>query len=46
VHITHRAIVVARRIFAGAVIGDVLQCLSPSQHLVDAKSAIGMVQGL
>jgi hypothetical protein len=46
VHIAHRAIVVACLIFAGAVLGDVLQWLLPSQHLSHAKSAIGMVQGL
>jgi hypothetical protein len=45
-HIAHRAIVLACLIFAGTVLGHVLQWLLPPQHLADAKSAIGMVQGL
>jgi hypothetical protein len=44
--ITVRAIVIACVIFSGALIGSALQLLLPSQHLADAKGAIGMIQGL
>jgi hypothetical protein len=45
-HIAHRAVVVACFIFAGAIVGSLLQWLLPTHHLADAKSAISMVQAL
>ena len=41
-----RAVVYACAIFAGAVVGDLLQWLLPTHHLADAKGVIGAVQGL
>lgn len=45
-HIVRQALVIACVIFAGCLIGIALQQLLPTQHLADAKSAIGTVQGL
>jgi len=41
-----RAILFACVIFAGAVVGDLLQWLLPAHHLTDAKGVITTVQGL
>ena len=43
---TRRAVVVACLIFAGAVVGNILQWLLPAQHLADAKGVITTVQGV
>ena len=44
-HIVRQATVVACAVFAGALVGIVLQWLLPTEHLADAKNAIGTVQG-
>src|SRR5271156_1628340 len=41
-----RALLVACVIFAGCLVGVLLQRLLPTQHLADAKSAITTIQGL
>jgi len=41
-----RAVVIACLIFGGAVAGDILQWLLPTDHLADAKGVITMVQAL
>jgi hypothetical protein len=41
-----RALLVACVIFAGCMVGVLLQRLLPTQHLADAKSAITTIQGL
>jgi hypothetical protein len=41
-----RALVVACIIFAGCMVGVLLQRLLPTQHLADAKTAITTIQGL
>jgi hypothetical protein len=45
-YFVRRAVVVACIIFAGALAGSALQWLLPTQHLADAKGAIGTIQGL
>src|ERR1700747_1280370 len=41
-----RVAIVACVIFAGALVGDLLQWLLPAHHLSDAKGVITTVQGL
>jgi hypothetical protein len=41
-----RAVLVMAVIFAGCMVGVVLQHLLPTQHIADAKSAITTIQGL
>jgi hypothetical protein len=43
---TRRAVVVACLIFAGAVVGNILQSLLPAHHLADAKGVVTTVQGV
>jgi hypothetical protein len=43
---TRCAVLVACLIFAGALVGNILQWLLPTQHLADAKGVITTVQGV
>ncbi len=45
-HFVRRAVVVGCVIFAGCLVGAALQQLLPTEHLANAKSAIGTIQGL